>query len=129
MEYILTFLFLLLVAIFLLEMRHSMRRSAESVRLISAYMEDLENPRLIEEITAYCNSDRKLRRIMDKHGATAEDIGDIYHKLLIWGNFRKYNRFVPITSFFYAYSLNYLLSHRGEDPKALTQKMMNFLHI
>lgn len=106
-----------------------MRRSAEAVRLIETYIEDLENPKLIEEIYAYCSTDFKLRRILKKHDAGPEDIDMLYHKLLIWGNFRKYNRFVPITSFFYAYGLNYLLSHRDGEPKELTQKMMNFLHI
>ncbi len=129
MTYIVSLLMLLLIGIFLWEMRHSMRRSSESVRLIEAYIDDLDNPRLIEEIHSYCKSDFKLRRIMKKHSATEADLAFIYRKLLIWGNFRKYNRFIPITSFFYAYSLNYLLSHKEDDPKSLTQKMMNFFHI
>ncbi len=129
MSYIISLLMLLLIGAFIWEMRHSMHRSSESVRLIETYINDLDNPKLIEEIHAYCKSDFKLRRIMKKYSAGTEDIAFIYRKLLIWGNFRKYNRFIPITSFFYAYSLNYLLSHKEEDPKALTQKMMNFFHI
>ena len=118
-----------LAAMFLWEMRHSMKRSAEAVRLISTYIEDLENPKLIEEIYAYCQSDWKLRRILAKYHGTSDDIRMLYHKLLFWGNFRKYNRFVPITSFFYAYSLGYLLRHKEDDAKELTMKMMNFLHM
>lgn len=129
MSYVVSLLMLLLIGAFLWEMRHSMHRSSESVRLIEAYMDDLDNPKLIEEIHTYCKSDFKLRRILKKHSATEEDIAQLYRKLLIWGNFRKYNRFIPITSFFYAYSLNYLLSHKDGDPKELTQKMMTFFHI
>ena len=129
MSYILLLLLLLLIAGFLWEMRHSMRRSSTAVRLIETYIGDLQNPKLIEEIHAYCSSDPKLRRILKKHGAGAEEIGALYQKLLIWGNFRKYNRFIPITSFFYVYSLDYLLEHRDGDPKELAQRMMNFLHI
>ena len=129
MSYVFTFLLIALILVFLLEMRHSMRRSAESVRLIETYIEDLRNPNLIAEIYAYCSSDFKLRRILKKHAAGPKDIELLYQKLLVWGNFRKYNRFIPITSFFYAYALDYLLSHKEDDPKALTQKMLNFLHI
>ncbi len=120
---------ILLILAFIWEMRHSMHRSSVAVRLIETYINDLDNPMLIEEIHAYCKSDFKLRRILKKHSAGPEDISFLYRKLLIWGNFRKYNRFIPITSFFYAYSLNYLLSHKEDDPKELTQKMMNFFNI
>ncbi len=126
---IFTILLFLLIIIFAWEMYHSMRRSAVSVRLIETYIEDLKNPELIQEIYDYCSSDFKLRRILKKYDAGPEDIDFLYKKLLIWGNFRKYNRFVPITSFFYAYGLDYLLSHKDAEPKELTQKMMNFLHI
>ena len=129
MSYLISILLLLLLAWFIFEMRHSMRRSSEAVRLISAYIDDLENDRLIEEIHAYCTSDFKLRRIMKRHGAGMEDIRMLYRKLLLWGNFRKYNRFIPITSFFYAYSLNYLFEHRDDDDKKVTMRMLNFFHI
>ena len=129
MSYLLSFLLCLFILLFLWEMRHSMHRSSEAVRLIETYIEDLENPALIEEIHAYCSSDFKLRRILKKHAAGRADIEMLYHKLLIWGNFRKYNRFIPITSFFYAYALDYLLTHKEEDPKKLTQKMMNIFHM
>lgn len=129
MAYLLSILLILLILLFVWEMRHSMHRSSEAVRLIETYIDDLQNPKLITEIHAYCSSDFKLRRILEKHAAEPKDIELLYQKLLIWGNFRKYNRFIPITSFFYAYSLDYLLSHKNDDPKELTQKMMNFFHI
>lgn len=129
MSYVVSVLMILLICAFLWEMRHSMHRSSVAVRLIETYIDDQDNPKLIEEIHAYCQSDFKLRRILKKHSATRDDIDFLYRKLLIWGNFRKYNRFIPITSFFYAYSLNYLLTHKNDDPKELTQRMMNFFHI
>ena len=129
MSYLLSFLLCLFILLFLWEMRHSLHRSSVAVRLIETYINDLENPALIAEIHAYCNSDFKLRRILKKHSAAQADIEMLYHKLLIWGNFRKYNRFIPITSFFYAYALDYLLTHKEDDPKELTQKMMNIFHM
>ena len=120
---------IILTFVFFMEMKHSMKRSSESNRLISTYINDLENPALIEEIFSYCQNDFKLRRILRKHQATAEDISLIYHKLLVWGNFKKGRRFVPITSFFHVYSLNYLLEHKNDEEKDLTMKMFNFFHI
>lgn len=86
-------LILILLAVisllFVLEMRHSLRRSSESYRLIQTYRDDLQNPALIDEIYRYCQQDYKLRRIIKKHQVTAADISSIYQKLLAWGNFHK----------------------------------------
>lgn len=66
---------------------------------------------------------------MRRHNATVEDIRLIHGKLMEWGDFRKYNRYVPVTSFFNVTTLEYLLEHKGDDAKALTAKMMNHFHI
>lgn len=129
MSTVILILLIIISLLFAAEMRHSLRRSAESYRLIQAYRDDLENPKLITEIYTYCQQDYKLRRIMKKHQVTEADISSIYQKLLAWGNFHKGHRFVPITSFFYAYTLKYLVTHKDGDAKALTMRCMNFLHI
>ena len=97
--------------------------------LINTYEHDLENPKLIDEIYAYCQQDWRLRRIVEKNQAQREDFQQLYEKLLLWGNFKKGRRFVPISSFFFTTSLDYLLKNRDGDPKKLTMKMMNFFHI
>ena len=99
---------LVLVVIVALEMYHSLKRSETTNRLINKYIDDLGNEQLFDEIYEYCQKDFKLRRIMRKHAATKEDIKSLHKKLMTWGNIKKGRRFVPITSFFYAYSLNYL---------------------
>ncbi len=129
MSTVILILLIIISLLFAAEMRHSLRRSAESYRLIQAYRDDLQNPKLITEIYAYCQQDYKLRRIMKKHQVTEADIRSIYQKLLTWGNFHKGHRFVPITSFFYACTLKYLVTHKDGDAKALTMRCMNFLHI
>ncbi len=129
MSTVILILLIIISLLFAAEMRHSLRRSAESYRLIQAYRDDLQNPALIKEIYHYCQQDYKLRRILKKHQVTEADIRSIYQKLLAWGNFHKGHRFVPITSFFYAYTLKYLVTHKDGDAKALTMRCMNFLHI
>ena len=119
----------LLAVLFLFEMRHSLRRSSETNRLITKYIDDRQNKELIGEIYRYCLNDFKLRRIMKKYQISPDDIEALYQKLLIWGNFRKGCRFVSISSFFYVYTLEYLIKNKNEDAKKLTMRCMNFFHI
>ena len=127
------YFFMLLIAIlsiiFLLEMRHSMRRSNINSQLIEKYRNNLQNKKLLAEIYDYCQQDYKLRRIVKKYGLTEADVEKIYQKLLLWGNFHKGRRFVPITAFLYVCTLEYLCKHKNDDAKSLTMKCMNLLHI
>jgi len=123
------FLDIMLVALiiyFVFAIRRSMRMSRASVALIEKYEHD--NPKLIEEIYAAINSDVLLRKILKRHNATQRDISKLHAKLMKWGDFRKYNRYVPITSFFNVHTLEYLLTHKNDDAKSLTEKMMNHFH-
>ena len=97
--------------------------------LINTYEHDLENPKLIDEMYDFCLKDRKLKKVMKKYNPTKEDFNRLYHRLLVWGNFRKYHRFILISSFFAVYPLEYLLTHQELDDKALCMRMMNFFHI
>ena len=98
-------------------------------RLIDTYEHDVDNPALIDAMYDFCRRDRKLKKIVAAHQATREDFLMLYKKLLIRGNFRKYNRFVPISSFFAVYTLNYLLKNKDADEFDLTKRMMNFFNI
>jgi len=129
MNYVFILLIAILSIIFLLEMRHSLRRSNMNSHLIEKYRNDLQNKELLTEIYAFCQQDYKLRRIIQKHNITYDDIEKLYQKLLLWGNFHKGRRFVPITSFLYVCTLNYLGQHKNDDAKELTMKCMNYLHI
>lgn len=117
-----------LVIYFVFAVRRSMRMSRASVSLIKKYENDKFNPKLIEEIFAALNSDALLSRILKRHNATQRDISKLHAKLMKWGDFRKYNRYVPITSFFNVHTLEYLLEHKNDDAKVLTEKMMNHFH-
>ena len=120
---------ILLVLLFILQMRRSLRRSTLVNSLINEYSERPDDPALIDAIYAYCTSDWRLRRIMKRFGGTRADIEMLFKKLLVWANFKKGRRFVPISSFFFAGSLAYLLRNKDAEPKKLAMRMMNFFHI
>ena len=128
MQIFFTALFVLVVAIFFCGTARAFIMSKKSVALIEKYEGDKKNPQLPQEIFNEIAKDFFLRRILTRHNATASDIAKLHDKLLIWGDFRKYNRYIPITSFFNTNTLNYLLTHKGDDPKSLTEKMMNHFH-
>lgn len=129
MSVFLSLLLILITVCFIWEMRHSIKRSAESYRLIQTYQDDLHNKQLIQEIYSYCLKDWKLRRIVRQYEVTPYVIEKLYQKLLLWGNLHKGHRFVPITSFFYVSTFKYLVTHKNEDAKKLAMTCMNFLHI
>lgn len=125
------FLDILLVALviyFVFAIRRTLKMSRASVALIEKYENDKLNPKLIEEIFAAISDDALLSRILRRHNATTKDISRLHAKLMKWGDFRKYNRYVPITSFFNVHTLEYLLEHKNDDAKSLTQKIMNHFH-
>jgi hypothetical protein len=126
---ILVVILIALILLFGFEMYHSLRRSNFINQLIRTYIHDLNNEQLIQEIYAYCRHDWKLRPIIQKHHASQDDIRQLYKTLLIWGNFQKGRRFVPISSFFFTTSLRYLLEHQDDDAKQLAMRMMDFFHI
>ena len=132
MNIILISILAVLTVFFIVQIRHSLKRSNKNVQLIEKYIDHVKNPeqveKLLDEMFEFCSNDWKLSKIMIKHSATKDDFRIIFRKLMVWGNFRKYNRFVPITSFFYVTSLDFLLEHRDDDSKKLTERMMNFLH-
>ena len=128
MNIFLDILFVALVIYFVFAIRRSMRMSRASVALIEKYENDKFNPQLIDEIFAAISDDVLLKRILKSHNATKRDISRLHAKLMKWGDFRKYNRYVPITSFFNVHTLEYLLKHKNDDAKSLTEKMMNHFH-
>ena len=128
MSIFLDILFVALVVYFVFAIRRTMKMSRTSVALIEKYENDKNNPQLIEEIFAAISADVLLGRILKQHNATKRDISKLHAKLMKWGDFRKYNRYVPITSFFNVHTLEYL-SHKNDDAKALTEKMMNHFHL
>ena len=121
-------LLIFVVIIFLVGTFRAFVMSKKSVALIEKYQHDKKNPQLIQDIFAEISRDFLLRRILIKHNATVDDVAKLHKKLLIWGDFRKYNRYIPITSFFNRSTLEYLLTHKNDDAKSLTEKMMNHFH-
>lgn len=128
MQIFFSFLLILIVTIFFAGTFRAYQISKKSVALIQKYENQKNNPQLIKEIFSAISQDFFLRKILNKHNATIDDISKIHKKLLKWGDFRKYNRYIPITSFFNKTTLDYLLTHKNDDAKSLTTKMMNHFH-
>ena len=129
MEIFLLMALIALTIFFVTELRRSLRRSSRSVELINRFLIDHDSQTLIDDLYEYALNDRRLKKIVSKYGAGRDDFARVHEKLMMWGDFRKYNRYVPITSFFYASALDYLLEHKDDDAKSLTMKMMNYFHI
>ncbi|MBR2180232.1 MAG: hypothetical protein IJ862_07570 [Selenomonadaceae bacterium] len=129
MQYFLYIMVAALTIFFIFEIRRSLRRSKKTVELIDKYWLNKTSPQLIDEMFDFAINDRRLSKIVAQYNADRSDFELVYKKLLTWADFRKYNRFIPITSFFYAGALEYLLSHKNDDAKMLTEKMLNYFHI
>ena len=123
-----TVLLIFVVIIFIGGTYRAFKMSRKSVAQIQRYENDKKNPQLIQAIFNEISGDFFLRRILIRHNATVNDIAKLHAKLLKWGDFRKYNRYIPITSFFNRTALEYLLTHKDDDAKSLTMKMMNHFH-
>jgi len=120
-----------LCTLFIFEMKHSLHRSSVTNELINEYAGEIPGPRrqeLIGRIYAYCASDRKLKKIVEKYQATEEDFMKAYKKLLREADMVKGRRYVPISSFFYVYTLEHILAHPEEDSRKLAMKCLNFFH-
>lgn len=129
MQYFLIIILITATVIFIVGTRRAFRMSGISVALIEKYENDKNNPALIQEIFDALSNDSRCSKILAKYAATPADIKLLHKKLMKWGDFRKYNRYVPITSFFNVTTLEYLLEHKSDDAKSLTEKMMNHFHI
>lgn len=129
MQYFLIIILITATIIFIGGTYRALKMSRKSVALIEKYENDKNNPALIQEIYESLREDFWLNKILKENNATIDDIKILHKKLMKWGDFRKYNRYVPITSFFNVTALKYLLKHKNDDSKSLTEKMMNHFHI
>lgn len=128
MQYFFIMILITAAIIFVFGTWRAMKMSKISVALIEKYENDKKNPALIQEIFDALREDFRLNKILQDNNATVDDIKLLHRKLMKWGDFRKYNRYVPITSFFNVTTLKYLLQHKSDDAKSLTEKMMNHFH-
>ena len=131
MNFIVCLVLLLLSIVFIWEMKHSLNRSSVTNALINEYAGELNGPKrkeLIAKIYDYCARDRKLKKLIKKYQATEEDFMKAYKKLFQEADMVKGRRYVPISSFFYVYTLEHILAHPEEDSRKLAMKCLNFFH-
>lgn len=129
MAYFLIFLLAIVAIFFIIDQINHLKKLNKVNELINTYEHDIKNPKLIDEMYEFCTNNRKLNKVVKKHNATKKDFARCRDKLLRWGNFRKYKRFVPISSFFAVYTLDYMLSHMDQDDQKFTMRMLNFFNI
>ncbi|MDY6268125.1 MAG: hypothetical protein SPL39_04020 [Selenomonadaceae bacterium] len=118
----------LLIALFVFETVHNLKRDSFAVKLVDQYEHDLGNPALVDEIVGFIEHDWKLKRVWRREHGTKDDVRRLIKHLMLWANVRKGHRFLPITSFFYVGALEYLLKNKDGEPKQLAMKMMKIFH-
>ena len=91
----------------------SLEKSRDLKAIIEKYNNDYRNPELIGELYRYCVESRMLNHIVDKHRATVNDFAVVYNCLMDNCQVKKNGHFVPISTLFFASSLDYALSHNG----------------
>ena len=88
----------------------SFGKSADLARMIQKYKGDYMNPQLVGEIYEYCCRHEFLSPIVRKHNADVGSFALIYLTLLAKCPASAKGHFLPISTFFFAASLDYVLS-------------------
>lgn len=91
----------------------SLEKSRDLKLITEKYSDDYLNPNLLEEIYSYCVKSKMLNHIIEKHNATIKDFSVVYIYLMHSCPVKKHGHFVPVSTFFFASSLDYALSHKN----------------
>lgn len=70
---------------------------------------------VVNEIYAFCITHENLNEVVRRHNATLSDFKEIYERLMMFCCIDSGDRFIPVSSFFFARSLDYVLSNRITD--------------
>lgn len=121
---------LLMIVAFVIVMKRILARDNFINALILAYYDngEMSKDELIDQMYKYGCLDFRLKKIVAKYGATREDYEKIFLKLKRYANMKKRHRYIPINSFFFVSSLEYLLKHKDAPDQQLAKKMMNHFH-
>lgn len=121
-----------LIILFLLKtIFYSSQKSRNLKALIEKYSDNMFDDNVTKDIYVFCMSDDKLKTIMQKHKATHDDISDLYYNLVTTACVKSRDgNFIPISSFAFMSSLDYLLSHKNsKHPDELAIKMMDYFGV
>ena len=88
----------------------SFGKSADLARMILKYDGDYMNPQIVHEIYRYCCKHELLSPVVRKHNADIGNFGLVYLLLLASCPVKVKGHFIPISTFFFANSLDYVLS-------------------
>ena len=71
-----------------------------------------ESASVVNEIYAFCITREYLREVIAKHNATLNDFEKIYNDLMTYCNAESGKMFIPVATFFFASSLEYVLANK-----------------
>ena len=88
----------------------SLGKSVDLSKMIQRYRDDYMNPQIVPELYKYCCNHELLSPIVRKHNAQLGNFGWAYLSLLSRCPVKVKGHFIPISAFFFANSLDYVLS-------------------
>jgi len=77
-----------------------------------------ESASVVNEIYAFCITREYLREVIAKHNATLNDFEKIYNDLMTYCNAESGKMFIPVATFFFASSLEYVLANKIKSRAA-----------
>ena len=90
----------------------SLGKSTDLARMIQKYKGDYLNPQIIPELYLYCCKHKLLNPIVHRYKANVRDFALIYLYLLAKCRVSYKGHFIPISTFFFAASLDYVLAKK-----------------
>lgn len=91
----------------------SFSKSADLTRMIRKYDGDYMNPQIVIELYQYCYNHEFLNPVVRRYNAKVGDFALIYLYLLSKCRVSGNGHFIPISTFFFAASLDYVLSKKN----------------
>lgn len=91
----------------------SFGKSTDLAKMIQKYKGDYANPRIVPELYQYCHNHKFLNPIVRRYNAGVGDFALIYLYLLARCPVGGKGHFIPISTFFFAASLDYVLAREN----------------
>ena len=100
------------VLYFFMPVLGSFCKSTDLARMIQRYKGDYLNPQIVPELYLYCCKHKLLSPIVHRYKANVGDFALIYLYLLAKCRVSNKGHFIPISTFFFAASLDYVLAKK-----------------
>ena len=115
-DYVIVFFMILggiVTLCFFISALRSFGKSTDLAKMIQKYKDDYANPRIVLELYQYCYNHKLLSPIIRRYNASVGDFSLIYMYLLSHCPAVGKGHFIPISTFFFAASLDYVLAREN----------------